>query len=227
VTPEHQSVQLSPAQFYAGFQRLLAGTRQVDLGDPVLAAVTGFAGAGCPCGRSSFRIHSVTPNGRMPVSPCIYVHDYKAGDLLTEDLKTILASPQFRAFRRRHANPDRIEGCGACRWLEVCRGGCAARAYFSRLFETGERTLCARDPYCPIRFAEGQVSGLPPFPRVAEVDGKKSLVHRDYLCTWIGRPLPRPVRDSAIPSARRRERAVEPAGAGVCLEAPWKSSTST
>jgi radical SAM protein with 4Fe4S-binding SPASM domain len=188
VTPEQQAVELSPRQFYEGFGRLLAGTRQVDLGDPLLAAVTGFAGAGCPCGRSSFRIHSVTPAGTMPISPCIYVHDYKAGDLLTQDVQTILASPQFRAFRRRQANPDRIEGCAGCRWLQVCRGGCAARAFFSHLYRTGERSLCARDPYCPARFAESASASLPSFPRVTEVDDRQSLVHRDYLCTWIGRP---------------------------------------
>ncbi len=188
VAPEHQAAQLSPAQFYAGFQRLLAGTRQVDLGDPLLAAVAGYKGAGCPCGRSSFRIHSVTPAGEMPISPCIYIHDYKAGDLLRQDVRTILASPQFRAFRRRHANPGRIDGCAECRWLETCRGGCAARAFYSHLYRTGERTLCASDPYCPVRFSEGEASRLPPFPRVEELDVQKSLVHRDYLCTWIGRP---------------------------------------
>ena len=32
----------------------------------------------CPCGRTSFRIHSITPTGEVHVSPCVYLHDYKA-----------------------------------------------------------------------------------------------------------------------------------------------------
>lgn len=188
ITPQHEEFALTADQFYRGFSWLLESTEQLDLGDPLLSSITGYPGAGCPCGRTSFRIHSVTPDGQMPVSPCIYVHDYKAGDLLTQDVTAILDSPQFRAFRRRHANPKHIAGCAGCRWLQTCRGGCAARAFFDRLHRTGESTLCARDPYCLAKFSEGRQDSVPSFPVIQALDEDKCLVHKDYLCTWIGKP---------------------------------------
>jgi radical SAM protein with 4Fe4S-binding SPASM domain len=189
IEPSHLKSLPDTRMFYEGFGRLMAACEQVDLGEPLLAVATSHAGAGCPCGRTSFRIHSITPEGKVPVSPCVYVHDYKVGDLLRDEIRSIVYSPQFRTFRRRNANPHVVDGCAGCDFLEPCRGGCAARSYLHTLLKTGHRTLFARDPYC-LRDYRAQANGdFPEFPQNPQLPEDKILVHRDYLCTWIGKPL--------------------------------------
>jgi radical SAM protein with 4Fe4S-binding SPASM domain len=185
VSAAHMEMALPPEMYYAGFARLLELCRPVDLGEPPLAAVTDHQQARrCPCGRTSFRIHSITPDGRIHVSPCVYLHDYKAPlDLLEHDLHDIIHSPQFRVFRQRNANPGAIDGCAGCGLLDRCGGGCAGRSYLYRLHASGEKSMRARDPYCPARTQPGHE-----FPQRPEIDGRQRLVHMDYLCTWIGKP---------------------------------------
>ncbi|NYT92307.1 radical SAM/SPASM domain-containing protein [Salinispora sp. H7-4] len=184
VEAAHMESLLSAEQYYDGFSYLMSRCSPVDLGEPPIAAVTDYQGAkGCPCGRTSFRIHSITPDGRIPVSPCVYLHDYKFGDLRVDDLADIVQSPQFKSFRRRNANPEAIPGCAGCDLIQQCRGGCAGRSYLHHAHETGERSLFARDPYCPKDIAPTQV-----FPQRPQVPTDKRLVHMDYLCTWIGKP---------------------------------------
>ncbi|GAA4215765.1 radical SAM/SPASM domain-containing protein [Microbispora amethystogenes] len=186
VEPAHMDSLLPAEQYYEGFSLLMSRCDPVDLGEPPIAAVTDYQGAkGCPCGRTSFRIHSITPDGRIPVSPCVYLHDYKFGDLRKDDLYDIVRSPQFRSFRRRNANPDKVDGCEGCGLLAQCRGGCAGRSYLHHAHETGHRSLFARDPYCPRDVAPAQT-----FPQRPTVPTDKRLVHMDYLCTWIGKPRP-------------------------------------
>lgn len=186
VEPKHMDSALPAEQYYAGFSRLMAQCSPVDLGEPPLAAVTEFAGAaGCPCGRTSFRIHSITPDGRIPVSPCVYLHDYKVGNLVTDDLYDIIRSPQFRSFRRRNANPEVVPGCEGCALLDSCRAGCAGRAYLHNAHTTGHRSLFSQDPYCP-----ATVKPAEPFPVNPTLPTDQRLVHMDYLCTWIGKPRP-------------------------------------
>lgn len=186
VQPQHMDATLPPEMYYAGFSRLLELCRPIDLGEPPIAAMTDFAGARrCPCGRTSFRIHSITPDGKVHVSPCVYLHDYKAPlDLLEHELADIIRSPQFRVFRQRNANPDAVSGCAGCAKLAQCGGGCAGRSYLYALHREGERTFRARDPYCPIREAPAV-----PFPQQPELLADTRLVHMDYLCTWIGKPI--------------------------------------
>jgi len=186
VQPQHMESALPPDMYYAGFSRLLELCRPIDLGEPPIAAVTDFQGAKrCPCGRTSFRIHSITPEGAIHVSPCVYLHDYKAPlDLLEHDLIDIILSPQFRVFRQRNANPDHVAGCEGCPKLAQCGGGCAGRSYLYAFHETGTRTFRARDPYCPIRHAPEQT-----FPQRPVLESETRLVHMDYLCTWIGAPI--------------------------------------
>lgn len=184
VEPQHMAIALSPEQYYAGFEYLLSHTSPVDLGEPPLAALSRLEGAhGCPCGAFSFRIHSITPDGQVPVSPCVYLHDYKAGDLVQDNLRDIVQSPSFATFRRRNAHPELIPGCAGCSLLETCRGGCPSRSYLHHLHETGQRSLFAADPYCPQGWAEKVT-----FPTNPQLDTSQHLVHRNYLCTWIGRP---------------------------------------
>jgi len=189
VERQHMASLPSPQQFYEGFSRLLSQCSQVDLGEPLLAAACSHPGRGCPCGRTSFRIHSITPEGRIPVSPCVYMHEYKVGNLLTDDIFEIINSPQFRSFRRRNGNPESVEGCGGCQYIITCRGGCAARSYLHLLHESGGRTLYRKDPYCLVEAETMMADGFPPFPQHPVVPRDKILVHRDYLCTWIGKPL--------------------------------------
>lgn len=185
VEPKHIQIALRPEQYYEGFSLLMSLTDQVDLGEPPLAAVTDYEHAkGCPCGRTSFRIHSITPDGKIPVSPCVYMHDYKVGDLTKDNLFDIIRSPQFKTFRRRNAHPEVIPGCGGCSVIDKCRGGCAARSYLHHAHETGERTLFVKDPYCPQEINPDRNN----FPRKPEIMNDITLVHRNYLCTWIGRP---------------------------------------
>jgi radical SAM protein with 4Fe4S-binding SPASM domain len=186
VQPQHMDAALPPEMYYAGFARLMELCRPIDLGEPPIAAATDYQGAKrCPCGRTSFRIHSITPDGKIHVSPCVYLHDYKTPlDLLERDLADIIRSPQFRVFRQRNANPHRVAGCAGCAKLAQCGGGCAGRSYLYAFHRTGKRTFQARDPYCPAREAGSAV-----FPQRPNVLTETRLVHMDYLCTWIGQPI--------------------------------------
>lgn len=185
VQPEHMTSALPADMYYTGFSRLLELCDPIDLGEPPLAAMTDYQAAKrCPCGRTSFRIHSITPEGKVYVSPCVYLHDFKAPlDLLEHDLIDIIHSPQFRVFRQRNANPEVIEGCAGCALAAQCGGGCAGRSYLHRLHTNGHKTMLARDPYCPKDVNPGHG-----FPQRPTISSKQRLVHMDYLCTWIGRP---------------------------------------
>lgn len=189
VQKSHMDVVTDAATFYHGFSRLMAKCDQIDLGEPLLASACASTTQGCPCGRTSFRIHSITPDGEVPVSPCVYLHDYKVGNLLTDDILDIVNSPQFRSFRRRNANPEVISGCAGCEYLQICRGGCAARSYLHNLHEALERSLFVRDPYCLREQRQSANGSFPVFPQQPAIPRDKILVHRDYLCTWIGKPL--------------------------------------
>jgi len=184
VEAEHMDLILTPRQFYEGFSLLMKLCKPIDLSEPPLASVADYEGArGCPCGRTSFRIHSITPDGQIPVSPCVYLHDYKTGNLMRDNLSDIIESPQFKTFRRRNAHPEAIEECRKCDLIDKCRGGCASRSYLHHAHETGERSLFVKDPYCP---RDQQQSKH--FPKNPQIDQDITLVHRDYLCTWIGKP---------------------------------------
>lgn len=184
--PQHMSLLPSPELFYRATERLLSQCDPVELGESLLSTLIKGTGKGCPCGTKSFRIHSITPDGKVPVSPCVYMHAYRAGDLLVDDLYDIVRSPQFRAFRQRLANPEKIQGCAQCDHLATCRGGCAARAY---LATSAHGSLFTQDPYCFQKLE----SGVPEFltdnrPLTEQVVIEKTLVHRDYLCTLILTP---------------------------------------
>ncbi|MBP8591244.1 radical SAM protein [Candidatus Shapirobacteria bacterium] len=188
--PKHMDLVLTPEQFYQGLMTILARCEPIDLSDPAWASSANIPSSivsGCPCGITSFRIHSITPDGRIPISPCVYLHDYKYGDLRTMDIQEILNSPPFQAFRRRKANPEIIEGCQNCNQVSVCGGGCAARAYLHRLHEevNEKRSLFVKDPYCPKDFTSKNQG------QTYQAKIKKSehaLVHKGYLCTGIFSP---------------------------------------
>ncbi len=171
----------TPEAFYQGFAQLLSRTRCVTLGDACLAAVVGQPIEGCPCGTSSFRIRGRSPQGRIPISPCVYAADFATGDLLTESPAAIVEHAPFASFAHRRQRISRACREADCPWLERCRGGCAARTWLAR----GD--LEARDPYCPLDFQDRH-GAPPPLPSPIAWDEAPGLrVHDGYLCTWIGR----------------------------------------
>ncbi len=179
----------TPEQYYNAFVFLSERCDVLDLGEPLLTSLIKNEGSGCPCGTKSFRIHSITPTGNIPISPCVYMHDYRIGDLLSDDIFDIVESPEFRVFRQRSANPEKIDDCVGCEKINVCRGGCAARAYYAT---PGEKTVYKKDPYC-LRDYDDVKEILSGFDAKAvgffDVKGSdRVLVHQDYLCTLIMEP---------------------------------------
>jgi uncharacterized protein len=79
------------------------------------------------------------------VFPCATLsghEDTKYGNIVKEDLKTIMNRPAALSFRVRQVDPQ----CAECKWQHVCHGGCPARSYkFSGNFHQ-------RDYYCPSLF---------------------------------------------------------------------------
>ena len=173
---------MSIKQFYDGFQYLMQHCDNVENGESVLRTVTGQNNSKrCPCGISSFRIHSITPDGKIFVSPCVYMHDYKSSqDLLTHELSDIINSDEFKVFRQRNANPEMLRGCAECEKVDVCGGGCAARSYLFNAVQTGNKSFLCKDPYCPKDYQHE-------FPQEQNMVNTQRLVHMDYLCTWIGK----------------------------------------
>jgi len=173
---------MSIKQFYDGFQYLMQHCDNVENGESVLRTVTGQKNSKrCPCGISSFRIHSITPDGKIFVSPCVYMHDYKSSqDLLTHELSDIINSDEFKVFRQRNANPEMLRGCTGCEKVDVCGGGCAARSYLFNAVQTGNKSFLCKDPYCPKDYQYD-------FSQEQNMVNTQRLVHMDYLCTWIGK----------------------------------------
>jgi radical SAM protein with 4Fe4S-binding SPASM domain len=185
----HHSTFPTPDQYYNAFVFLAERCTILDLGEPLLTSLVKSEGGGCPCGTKSFRIHSITPDGRVPISPCVYMHDYRVGDLTRDSIHDIISLPEFRVFRQRRASPEKIEGCDGCEHIKSCRGGCAARAYYAA---PGEKTVYKRDPYC-LRTYDDVKKVLEPFDArtVGFFDSAgtdRVLVHQDYLCTLIVEP---------------------------------------
>jgi MoaA/NifB/PqqE/SkfB family radical SAM enzyme len=121
VEAAHMESALPADQYYAGFSRLLAQCSPVDLGEPPIAAVTGFAGVkGCPCGRTSFRIHS-----SGPCSP---------------------GTPTVRARSRRPSHSRRTRNCqpisGWSTWITYAPGSASPSPYL-RLRSTRDQSTDA------------------------------------------------------------------------------------
>ncbi len=182
---EHYKTILTPQQFYDGFNYLMSLCDSVDIGETLLRCATRLNHKGrCPCGVTSFRIHSITPSGEIYVSPCVYLHDYKSSmNLLTNELADIINSPEFIVFRQRNAHPELIKGCANCDIIDYCGGGCAARSYLHHAILTNKKSFIQHDPYCP---KTNKVNTA--LPKAKLINTGEKLVHMDYLCTWIGKP---------------------------------------
>ena len=193
--PGQDELVLSPAQYYRFFREVARWSEPTVVGEPTLAAAWGLPSEGCPCGSRSFRVNSITPEGTVPVSPCVFLHDLRVGDLLTEDLDDLLTRPTFQALQLRRAEgPTDCQGCPA---LRTCRGGCAARAVLQGAKRDGPLAsrLDQPDPYCPER-VEGPEAG--PLPCALHIPRDRVRVHDGYLCTYIGAPRPEPAFDAVL-----------------------------
>ena len=181
VAPWHIPMMPTTEQFFGAFKYLVDRTSQVVLAEPIIAALCGVEAKGCPCGTYSFRINSMTPSGEVPISPCVYLHNYRVGNLLTDDVNEIIQSPRFKQLNQRNNEPPKFCVDIDCDYLENCRGGCSSRAYVM----TGD--MKNPDPYCVI-MAEINGIEIPEFPKV-KVGHEGIRVHENYLCTWIGEPI--------------------------------------
>ena len=179
IQEKHYELVPTKNQVLENYKYLFKMCDTVELSEPTLSGlVDNNKVQGCSCGIYSMRINSITPDGKIPVSPCVYMHDYRVGDILKDDILDIINSEQFKSFRIRKENYEKIEGCKDCDKAEICRGGCFAMAY--KKCETGEKDLYARDPFC---FKEINFNDSIEYKK-----GEKQLVHENYLCTWIGKP---------------------------------------
>lgn len=181
----HMEMLLPKEQFYKGYEYLLNNCDTIDITEPRLSSIVGnekyYA---CPCGNTSMRIHSITPEGEVFVSPCIYLHDFKVGDLLKEDIIDIITSEPFQNMQLRNYYYKDISDCNDCEYSTECRAECAAQAYLTNYWRTGKRTLMTHEEDCR-KFLKDKFD-LSNYSKISVDDN--TLVHMDYLCTWIGKP---------------------------------------
>jgi len=182
VEPQHASLIPSVEQVMKGYEYLVNCCDIVDMSEPTLARLAdNVAVSGCSCGTNSLRINSISPDGKIMVSPCVYMHDFRVGDLLTEDILDIINSEAFLAFEYRKKHYQQIEGCADCEKADICRGGCFAMAYTYEKIKKGASGLLARDPYCTKELTNA-------LKNVSFTKGQINLVHQNYLCTCILKP---------------------------------------
>lgn len=184
VKKEHINEIIPAKQLYDVMSYVLQKTDIIDITEPRLSGITNNINSKrCPCGRTSLRIHSITPDGKIPVSPCVYMHDYKVGNLLEDDIADIISSEPFKEFRRRNKNPSEIKGCEKCKYLDLCGGGCASAAYLYNKYRNDKLDIYVREENCPKDLLNDKFMTS----NNSYVKLNKNLVHMDYLCTFIGK----------------------------------------
>jgi radical SAM protein with 4Fe4S-binding SPASM domain len=149
-------------QFWAGFQKLFESCPVAVCSEPIVRALLGFEVPSAGCGHTTIR---VTPKGE--VLPCVYWRKRALGLAELERLGPGVINSV--AFRELDSIP---QFCRDCRFVEVCRGGCAGR----RLLRGG---LEMADEFCP--FANGK-----PLPALISRSGS----HRQFsksasACTTV------------------------------------------
>ena len=179
----HIALMPSKKQLEEGYSYLFSECNVIDLSEPVIAgAANNRKVTGCSCGTTSLRINSITPDGKVMVSPCVYMHDFRVGNLLEDDITEIVSSKAFKDFQYRKNHYEQISMCRECELSPICRGGCFAAAYLTDKHQTGAGNLMSVDPYC-LKNTNNYMQTL-----VNYTSGEKNLVHQDYLCTCILKP---------------------------------------
>ena len=175
---KHLDMMPSKKQIIEGYDWLIKNCYTINMSDPILSAKYSGKTNSCYCGINSLRINSITPDGKISVSPCVYMHHHKVGNILEEDLIDIVKSKQFQDFIYRKENYKKIKECEKCDKLEACKGGCAAAAYWFNYFKNDKKTMLGKDPYCTYeKNSNVQMDNI----------HECNLVHENYLCTWIGK----------------------------------------
>lgn len=192
----HQELVPTAAQYFRFFREVLRWSEPSVVGESPLAALWGLSSGGCPCGTTSLRIHSITDEGRVPVSPCVFLHQLKVGNLLVDDLEDLAARPQFEALRRRREHAPTSCQERSCPLIEACRGGCAARAVLDAPELPVAAALERPDPFCPQEALEDGLADVLPLPCALVVRNEALRVHEGYLCTYIGAPRAAPAWQS-------------------------------
>lgn len=204
--PEHDALVLWPTEYMRYFREVARWGEPTVVGEPTLAARWGVPGEGCPCGTRSLRVNGMTPEGRVPVSPCVFLHDLRVGDLLTESLADLFERPEFAALRARRAQGPSACRARRCELLDTCRGGCAGRAVLQASSAADGAgppgnpgidpalwaALDRPDPYCPVDLPAEVGPGIARLPCALTVARDSMRVHAGYLCTVMASPRPAP-----------------------------------
>ncbi len=152
---------LTYEEYWSGFERLLAETDVVAIGEPLVRAMAGMPPRNGGCGVATVR---VTP--RATVQPCVY---WPGGgsplDVLLDLGPGVVETGPF-ADARAVPSP-----CSGCAFRATCAGGCAGRR---RLMDALDRP----DPYCPV--VRGDDRRL--VPRMAEA---RELPKLESACTTV------------------------------------------
>lgn len=179
---KHLELMPSKDQIKEGYNWLINNCYTINISDPILSASYSNNNTdGCYCGINSLRINSITPDGKISISPCVYMHHHKVGNLLEDDLIDIVKSKQFHDFIYRKEHYKEIDGCQNCDKLMYCKGGCAASAYWYNFYKNDKDTMLGKDPYCI--YGENEEKSKIKVKSIHECN----LVHENYLCTWIGK----------------------------------------
>ena len=158
------SLALTYDSFWKGVEILLDSGLLISCSEPIVNTVLGtkILDGGCPCGKKSFR---VTPTGH--IVPCVYwkTTDCSIDQLANKGIEALWQSESFTKIRRIP------EECLKCNYVDICKGGCAARRYYNELTKP--------DPYCYV------IRNLPQPKLNWQYAESKDLVHASYLCTFI------------------------------------------
>ena len=161
-------IEASPNRIHSFFRALSAYYKVIHNGDIAAAISKEDPLSNCPCGKFSFAI-SPKKNNVIRITPCVYLQSYAVGNILNNDIASLLKTDIFRLFREYDHS-----GCEQCNNAKNCAGGCLAY-----ILLTSEHGKC--DRRCPA--LSTVVSELAPSQLKQTI---KHLVHENYLCTWIG-----------------------------------------
>lgn len=179
VNPSHFMLLPSVKQTIDFIKELNKYYNQNSCSDPSLSFGLDGITNSCPCGIDSFAISGKKEDGAIMISPCVYLQNHMVGNLLNEDISDILEKEPFAIMRERHNNYQIQCREINCKNINVCRGGCAARAYLIN------NDIKSADPYCPLLFQNRNYDEQ--FKLNTNNSINTSKVHENYLCTWIGR----------------------------------------
>lgn len=119
-------------EYWDGFERLLAETDVVAIGEPLVRAVAGLGPREGGCGVATVR---VTP--RATVQPCVYWPEGDPLAVLLESGPDVVRTAPFLAARTLPV------ACDPCELRDACGGGCAGRRRLDGALERPDR-------YCPV-----------------------------------------------------------------------------